>query len=152
MAAAALTIDQATKGWAYRSLHTGGDQSVISGVLNFVYAENPGIAFSMFDDRGESGRWVFTALALAAAALVFYFIWRTPLADRVRLLGLSVILAGILGNAISRLRLGYVIDFIDVQFGSWHYPVFNVADCLIWIGAGLLLIDLLIIRKSTGAT
>jgi signal peptidase II len=57
-------------------------------------------------------------------------------------------LAGIVGNLTDRLRLGYVIDFIDVQFGSWHYPTFNVADAAICIGAGLLIIDLFFNRKK----
>ncbi|MGI8470565.1 MAG: signal peptidase II, partial [Pyrinomonadaceae bacterium] len=62
-----------------------------------------------------------------------------------RLLGaLALLLAGIAGNVTDRLRLGFVIDFIDVQFGSWHYPTFNVADAAICVGAGLLILDMVL--------
>lgn len=62
-----------------------------------------------------------------------------------------MLLAGIGGNVTDRLRLGYVIDFIDVQFGSWHYPTFNVADAAICIGAGLLILDMFRRKGNTAA-
>jgi signal peptidase II len=69
-----------------------------------------------------------------------------------RLLGaLALLLAGILGNVTDRLRLGFVIDFIDVQFGDWHYPTFNVADMAICIGAGLLILDMFFSRNDDKA-
>lgn len=96
----------------------GGDMPVISGFLNFAYAENTGVAFSMLDDHGSSGRWGLSIVAMIAGALVIYFFWRTPRSDD-RILGaLSLLLAGIVGNVVDRMRLGFVIDFIDVQFGS----------------------------------
>jgi signal peptidase II len=58
------------------------------------------------------------------------------------------LLAGIAGNVTDRLRLGFVVDFIDVQFGSWHYPTFNVADAAICVGAGLLILDMFLSKKS----
>jgi signal peptidase II len=96
----------------------------------------------MLDDHGNTGRWGLSLVAIVAAALVVYFFWRTPRTDD-RILGsLALLLAGIAGNVTDRVRLGYVIDFIDVQFGSWHYPTFNVADMAICIGAGLLILDM----------
>ena len=134
-------IDQTTKAWATRSLRVG-DMPVISGFLNFAYAQNTGVAFSMLDQGGDSGRWGLSVVALVAATLVLYFFWRTPRTDD-RILGsLALLLAGIAGNLTDRMRLGFVVDFIDVQFGSWHYPTFNVADSAICIGAGLLILDL----------
>lgn len=144
-------IDQTTKSWASRSLRHNGDHSVISGFLNFAYAENPGIAFSMFDNGGDTSRWGLSAVAIIAGILVLYFFWRTPRSDD-RILGsLALLLAGILGNVVDRLRLGFVIDFIDVTFGTWHYPTFNVADMAICIGAGLLLIDMFLNKKREPA-
>jgi len=64
---------------------------------------------------------------------------------------LALLLAGIAGNVTDRLRLGFVIDFIDVQFGNWHYPTFNVADAAICVGAGLLMIDLFLSKKHAKA-
>lgn len=141
-------IDQTTKAWAARNLRFGGDRSVIDGFLNLVYAENPGIAFSMLDSQGEAGRWGLSIIACVAAVLVLYFFWRTPRSDDRMLGALSLLLAGIAGNVTDRLRLGYVIDFIDVQFGAWHYPTFNIADSAICLGAGLLMIDLFQSKKD----
>jgi signal peptidase II len=61
---------------------------------------------------------------------------------------LALLLAGIVGNVTDRIRLGFVIDFIDVQFGNWHYPTFNVADAAICVGAGLLIIDMFFNKKT----
>lgn len=147
LAAGVFMIDQTTKAWAARSLRFGGDRSVISGFLNFTYANNPGVAFSMLDEHGEAGRWGLSIVAIVAATLVMYFFWRTPRTDDRVLGSLALLLAGIVGNVIDRIRLGFVIDFIDVQFGSWHYPTFNVADVAICCGAGLLLLDVMLTKR-----
>jgi signal peptidase II len=148
IAGGVFMIDQATKAWAVRRLRFGDPISVISGFLNFAYAQNTGVAFSMLDDHGDTGRWGLSVVAFVAGALVLYFFWRTPRSDD-RILGaLALLLAGIAGNVADRMRLGFVIDFIDVQFGSWHYPTFNVADMSICIGAGLLIIDMLITKRQ----
>lgn len=150
-AGAVFMIDQTTKAWAIRRLRFGGDREIIPGFLNFSYAQNTGVAFSMLDDQGDAGRWGLSVVAFVAAALVVYFFWRTPRSDD-RILGaLALLLAGIVGNVVDRSRLGFVVDFIDVQFGSWHYPTFNVADMAICIGAGLLILDMFLSRKKSDA-
>jgi len=146
--AGVFMIDQVTKAWAARVLRFGGDRSIIEGFLNFAYATNTGIAFSMLDDQGDAGRWGLSVVAIVAGVLVLYFFWRTPRSDDRVLGGLALLLAGIAGNVVDRVRLGFVIDFIDVQFGSWHYPTFNVADMAIVIGAGLLIIDMFASKKN----
>ena len=151
IAGGVFLIDQTTKAWAVRRLRFGDDISVINGFLNFAYAQNPGVSFSMLDDHGNAGRWGLSVVAMIAAILVVYFFWRTPRSDD-RILGaLALLLAGIAGNVTDRLRLGYVIDFIDVQFGSWHYPTFNVADMSICIGAGLLILDMFLSKRKEQA-
>jgi len=151
IAGGVFLIDQTTKAWAVRRLRLGDDLSVIPGFLNFAYAENPGVAFSMLDDQGSAGRWGLSVVALIAATLVVYFFWRTPRSDD-RIMGaLALLLAGIIGNVVDRLRLGFVVDFIDVQFGSWHYPTFNVADMAIVAGAGLLIIDMFLNKRKRQA-
>jgi signal peptidase II len=148
IAGGVFLIDQATKAWAVRRLRFGDDIQVIPGFLNFAYAHNTGVAFSMLDDHGSAGRWGLSMVALVAAALVLYFFWRTPRSDD-RILGsLALLLAGIAGNVADRLRLGFVIDFIDVQFGGWHYPTFNVADMAICVGAGLLILDMFLSKRK----
>ena len=109
-------IDQATKAWAVRRLRFGDGLPVISGFLNFTYAQNTGIAFSMLDDSGDGGRWGLSIVAIVAGALVLYFFWRTPRSDD-RILGaLALLLAGIAGNvtdpsgAIRDVTMSYPLD------------------------------------------
>jgi signal peptidase II len=141
-AGAVFMIDQTTKAWAVRKLRFGGDINVIDGFLNFVYAENTGVAFSMLDNNGDAGRWGLSIIAGIAAVLVLFYFWRIPRTND-RLLGsLALLLAGIVGNLTDRVRLGFVVDFIQVHYQDWYYPVFNVADMAICIGAGLLILDM----------
>jgi len=141
-------VDQTTKAWAVRELRFGNDRPIISGFLNLVYAENPGIAFGQLQEGGSFGRWFFVALAIVAAIAVFYYFLRTPRDDD-RVLGASaLLLAGIVGNLTDRARLGYVIDFIDLHVYSYHWPTFNVADASITIGALLLAYDLVFQKKK----
>jgi len=148
MAGGVFLVDQMTKAWAIRRLRFGGDRTIIQNFLNFAYAENTGVAFSQLNDHGDAGRWGLSIVAIVAAVLVLYYFWRVPRTHD-RLLGaLALLLAGIVGNVTDRIRLGFVIDFIDVQFGSWHYPTFNVADAAICVGAGLLILDLFFNKKS----
>ena len=145
-------VDQVTKAWAARTLRFDGSRTLIDGLLNFAYATNTGVAFSMFDEGGDPGRWGLSAVAMIAGVLVLYFFWRTPRTDDRVLGALALLLAGIAGNVTDRLRFGYVIDFIDVQFGSWHYPTFNVADMAICLGAGLLILDMVLGKKRREET
>ena len=147
-AGAVFMIDQTTKAWAVRRLRFGDVKEVIPNFLNFAYAQNTGVAFSMFDDHGDTGRWGLSIVAGVAATLVLYFFWKTPRTDDRVLGSLCLLLAGIVGNVVDRVRLGFVVDFIDVQFGSWHYPTFNVADMAICIGAGLLILDMFLSKKT----
>ena len=102
----------------------------------------------MFDQQGDPGRWSLSIVAIVAGVLVLYFFWRTPRSDD-RILGsLALLLAGIAGNVTDRLRLGFVIDFIDVQFANWHYPTFNIADSAICVGAALLILDIFLTKRK----
>ena len=143
LAAFALYMaDQATKAWAVKMLRFGEERVVIRGFLQFIYTENPGIAFGQLQEGGAFGRWFFVVLAIAAAVAVFYYFIRTPRNDDRVLGACSLLLAGILGNLTDRVRLGYVIDFIVLHAGSYHWPTFNVADASITLGAVLLAYDL----------
>lgn len=151
IAGGVFMIDQAAKAWVTKSLRFGDAVSVISGFLSFTHARNPGVAFSMLDNLGDAGRWGLSVVAFLAAMVVVYFIWRTRSAETMTLTALSLLLAGIVGNLTDRLRLGFVVDFIDVQFGSWHYDVFNIADAAICIGAFLLIVDMFIKSRKGAA-
>jgi signal peptidase II len=142
-------VDQSTKAWAVRSLRFGKDRTMINGFLDLIYAENPGIAFGQLQEGGSFARWFFIVLAIAAALAVFFYFLRTPRNDDRVLGACALLLAGILGNLTDRIRMGYVIDFIAIHAGSYHWPTFNVADASISVGALLLAFDLIVSgRKS----
>ncbi len=137
-------VDQMSKAWAVRTLRLGQDKTVIDGFLAFAYAENPGIAFGQLQEGGRWGRWALAALAVAAAVAVLTYFFRTARTDD-RILGAcAFLLAGIAGNLTDRIRLGHVVDFILVHVGDYHWPTFNVADASICVGAGLLILDLIL--------
>ena len=135
-------MDQSSKAWAVGHLRSR-DQTVLPGVLDFSYAENPGIAFGQLQEGGAFGRWFFVVLAAAAAIAVLVYFVRTPRTDDRVLGACALLLAGILGNLTDRVRLGFVIDFILLHAGQYHWPTFNVADASICIGAVLLAYDLI---------
>ena len=142
-------LDQASKAWVVRRLRFR-DATVIGGILDFSYAENPGIAFGQLQEGGTFGRWFFVMLAGAAAIAVLVYFFRTERNDD-RILGAcALLLAGILGNLTDRVRLGFVIDFIHVHAGQYHWPTFNVADASISFGALLLAYDLIFAHRRSG--
>lgn len=121
-------------------------------VFNLVRAHNRGAAFSMFDAASGWQRWVFSALAvIVSGALV---IWLARLERRASLMAaaLALILGGALGNLIDRLRLGYVVDFLQVHWQQHYFPAFNIADSAITVGAGCLLLDALLSNRRGSGT
>jgi signal peptidase II len=140
-------MDQASKAWAVRRVRFE-DRTIIRGALDFVYAENRGIAFGQLQEGGQFGRWFFIVLASAAAIAVLFYFFRTPRNDDRVLGACALLLAGIVGNLTDRVRLGFVVDFILVHAGSYHWPTFNVADASISIGALLLAYDLVFASRS----
>jgi signal peptidase II len=145
-------VDQSSKAWAVRALRFGDDKTIIPGVLDLVYAENRGIAFGQLQDGGSFGRWFFVVLAVAAMVAVLTYFFRTSRNDD-RILGAcALLLAGIAGNLTDRVRLGYVIDFILAHAGRYHWPVFNVADASICVGALLLAVDVIRTREPRSVT
>jgi signal peptidase II len=150
LAALALYMaDQASKAWAVKTLRFGDERVVIPGFFQFIYTENPGIAFGQLQEGGSFGRWFFVVLAVVAAIAVFYYFMRTPRNDDRVLGACALLLAGISGNLTDRARLGYVIDFIVLHAGNYHWPTFNIADASITIGALLLAYDLIFSRRSS---
>jgi signal peptidase II len=141
-------VDQASKAWAVRRLRFE-DRTIIRGILDLVYAENRGIAFGQLQEGGAFGRWFFVVLAIAAAIAVLFYFFRTPRNDDWILGACALLLAGILGNLTDRVRFGFVIDFVLLHAGQYHWPTFNIADASISAGALLLAYDLMFASRKT---
>ncbi len=140
LTAAVIGTDQ----WSKRLIETTlqlSESRYCLPVFNLVRAHNRGVAFSMFDAAAGWQRWVFSALAVAVS--VTLILWLARLERRAALMAaaLALILGGALGNVIDRLRLGYVVDFLQVHWQQHYFPAFNVADSAITVGAGCLLLD-----------
>ncbi len=141
LAIVVFALDQLTKLWITSLLPFGtygeaaGAIPVIRGFCYFVHVGNTGAAWSMFSNNS-----VMLA-ALAAATLVAIFYWRRALnlADRRAQVAFGLLCGGIVGNLLDRLVHHYVVDFIDLHFGSYTYPTFNVADSGICVGVILYL-------------
>lgn len=113
---------------------------VIEGVWNWRYAENPGAAWSLFARWGDGVRVPFLiGVSIAAVFFIVLSVWKLADRERTTIFALSLITGGALGNVIDRVRLGYVIDYIDWYLGNAHWPTFNVADAAISCGVALLL-------------
>ncbi len=136
-----MVFDQASKYWAFKTFIPYQPESVMP-MLNFTLAYNTGAAFSFLSGTGDWHRWLFTSFSAVMSVILIVWIIRLPQKATLELTGLSLILAGALGNLIDRLLLGHVIDFIDVHYAHYHWPAFNIADSAICIGALFLLIDM----------
>ena len=137
-----IVLDQITKYVADNSLDYRLPVNVFTG-LNMTLVYNQGAAFSFLADAGGWQRWFFMSLSLVISIVLIYWL-RTVEKGRIYLAtGLALILGGAIGNLIDRSLYGYVIDFIDVYYRSWHYPAFNIADSAIVAGAGLLILDMI---------
>lgn len=112
--------------------------------INLTHQRNYGAAFSFLADAGGWQRWFFVVLAAGVSAFIALWSWRIrDEGPMVLTAGLALVLGGAVGNLIDRIWLGYVTDFIQVWFGNWAFPSFNVADSAISVGAALLIIDAL---------
>ena len=109
--------------------------------FNLTLAHNTGAAFSFLAGAGGWQRWFFVALAVVISAVLVIWMKRLAVTARLEAISLALIIGGAIGNVIDRLIYGYVIDFLDVYVGTYHWPAFNIADSAICIGAVLLIID-----------
>lgn len=148
LSAAVIVADQISKQVAVNQLDLY-ERIVVLPFLNLTRTHNTGAAFSLFADAAPA---FFAILAVAVSIGILVWLRRNPDHERLTASGLCLILGGALGNAIDRVARGYVIDFIDVYAGSWHWPAFNLADSAIVIGAGLLLLDMFLQRGGERRT
>lgn len=143
-----IALDQLTKGLVQSRIPLFDAVTVVPGLVDFVHIHNAGVAFGFLNDFAHPYRSAFTTiLALAALAAIAYYARQVQSDERLARLGLSAVLGGAIGNLIDRVRLGYVVDFIDVYQGDWHFWAFNVADAAITCGAILILIELFVASR-----
>ncbi|MDA0228967.1 MAG: signal peptidase II [Proteobacteria bacterium] len=135
----ALLLDQITKLVAHDSLWQPPRRVELLGFLDLVPVENRGISFGLFRGEGNTGVWLISAFALIICLCLG--LWMSRVSRRWPAVALGLIIGGALGNVIDRLRLGWVIDFIDFHVSTWHWPAFNMADAAITVGVAIMLID-----------
>ena len=135
-----LALDIVTKAWIVRTMPLYDRREVWGDFFRLTYTHNPGAAFGI--DIGEHSRIFFLVLSLIALFVLFVIYRGTPAADRLRVLALSLVAGGALGNIFDRIRYERgVVDFLDFGIGDSRFPVFNVADSAVTVGATLLLIS-----------
>lgn len=148
LAAVIVALDMHTKQLAsehltlYRPAH-------VTSWLNLTLAHNYGAAFSMLADAGGWQRWLFTVLASAVTLVLLVWLFRLNREEWRTGLSLALIIGGAVGNLVDRIRLGYVVDFIDVYYKTHHWPAFNLADSAIFCGIVVMLLDALILSLNT---
>ncbi len=140
LALAVVLVDQGSKLLAEQLLVIH-DPEVVLPSFNLFLTYNTGAAFSFLRDAGGWPRWLFAALSVGVSVFIVVWLRRIPRDQRWLACALALVLGGAAGNLVDRLfRIdGGVVDFIDIYFGTWHWPAFNVADSAISIGAVMLL-------------
>ena len=140
-----VVVDQATKAAIIKWVPYL-DSVELNSFSNLTHQRNYGAAWSFLANAGGWQRWFFIGLATCVSGFIAVWLWRIRDGGFLVLAaGLSLVLGGAVGNLIDRIRFGYVVDFIQVWFGSWPFPSFNVADSAITVGAALLIVDSLFI-------
>lgn len=126
---------------------------VVEGFFTIQYATNEGIAFGLFHDlQSEWKTPLLTAMAVLAIIMVLYYVWTTPLHEKLVFVSLGLLLGGILGNFVDRLLHRSVVDFLKLHWGaSFAWPTFNLADSAITLGVALILVStFLYTRREDG--
>ena len=131
-----VVLDQMTKLWIQTRFLYVECRTAIPGFFNLHYIRNEGAAWGMF------AGWRLLLILFSLGMLMLMLIRQRDIFLRQRFghLALGLLVGGIIGNLIDRIRLGYVVDFLDFHSGAWHFPAFNVADSAICIGIGLYLL------------
>ena len=147
IALAIFAIDRGTKMLVLNYLTLEEPVSILP-ILNLFFTFNAGAAFSFLNQAGGWQEWLFIGIAIVVTVFLIIWLFRTPIKENLLKISLALILGGTLGNLCDRIVYHKVIDFIDFYFRKWHYPIFNIADSAICIGAVLLLIDLIWKEKA----
>ena len=135
-----FVLDQISKIYIDTHMNLHETIPVINGFFHIPYGRNPGAAFGILADASPGIRAFFLiGVTIFAMGLIVYMIVKIKAEDILLVCGLSLIMGGAAGNLSDRIRLGEVIDFLDVFLSTYHWPAFNVADSAVSVGAAILL-------------
>jgi signal peptidase II len=143
VAGTVLALDWWTKRWATETLAHRPPVEIVGEFVRFTYTRNSGVAFGL----GAGLKFPYAVFSIAAALIILYLFLSRRVRGFGRELALSLIMGGALGNLVDRLRTGEVVDFIEVGWDRWHWPVFNVADSA--VSVGVVLFAIIWTRKET---
>ena len=148
-----VVLDQVTKAIVRTSLQLHESVTIVPGFLNVTHIRNTGAAFGLLNSADIPLKpALMTVVALIALIAIGYYALQAPSQEPLVRLGLALVLGGAVGNLIDRITAGYVIDFVDVYAGDWHFWAFNVADSAITVGASLLILDLAFVNRHVSET
>ena len=148
LAGGIVLLDQGTKALVREHVRLYESVSVIEGFLDLTHIRNTGAAFGLLNSLDipfKAG--LMTAVALAALVAIGVFASQLSPREKLARLGLTLVFGGAVGNLIDRVTAGYVVDFVDVYWGGWHFWAFNVADAAITVGATLLVFEMLFLNR-----
>jgi len=141
-------LDQATKALVRATLALHDSVTVVPGLVDLTHVRNTGAAFGLLNAADFPFKpLVMLGIAVAAFLAIAVFALQLPPEDRLARTGLGLVLGGAVGNLIDRATVGYVLDFVDVYWRTYHFWAFNVADAAITVGAGLVLVELVGLRR-----
>lgn len=140
-----IGVDQLTKYMTVKYLEPVSTIPIIKGFFSFTYVENRGAAFGFLQGAG----WLFVVIALVLVVAGFIY-YKKHLNDSDKLVKISLVLigSGAIGNVIDRVTRGYVVDMLDFNIFGYNFPVFNFADICVCVGAGLLILSLLLTKEG----
>ncbi len=138
-AAAAIALDQVSKGLIFGYLSETQPVVEITPFFNLVSAWNTGVSFSMFNNLGGDGVYILSAFSLLVVGFLLYWLKREQ--NLLVQISLGLVIGGAIGNVLDRVRIGAVFDFLDLHCLGYHWPAFNLADSFICIGALLIVFD-----------
>ena len=138
----AIVADQIVKYWAATDLQARGTIPLWEGVFHLTYCENTGAAFSMFSGQ----RWMLLGVTIVLLAGLLFALHKNWMQNAFGRMSLRLIIGGAIGNMIDRFLLGYVVDLFD--FRLIHFPIFNVADILLCVGVGMMMLYILFMEPK----